>query len=1095
MLQYREAIIATVSRNPVTVIQADTGAGKTTQVPLMLLAAGFGRKGMIGVTQPRRIAAVSVAEYVCQLHGTECGGIIGYQIKGERITSHATKLKFMTEGILLRELHADPELRRYEVIVVDEAHERGINQDLLIALLKRVRRARPDLKVIIMSATIDATKFSVHFDNAPVITIPGRLFPVEVRYASETPLGTREILKACAETITRIVRSGERGDILAFLPDEKSIHEVERTLERDKIAGIRILPLYGSQDVGAQRAVFARTPLRRVILATNIAETSITIDGVVHVVDAGLIKQEQYVNASMSALIVTEHSKAGCDQRKGRAGRTQSGICHRLYRRDDFDDRPDFTEPEIRRTALDQILLNLRVLGYTLDKVKGLEFMDPPGDDRWDEAEARLKALGAIDAKGAVTADGKRMHELPVAPMLGRMILEGEKRGCLTEIATIVAGFSARPVFLKAKDRDEQDAYDDVQQRFKDLSSDALTLLSVWRSWCAAGENGRRNDWAKQHRLSTRALREIERDRDHLIGVFETLGMELTSNEGPIEVRKAVAAGLMTNLCVAGGTHCYSWRDRGDIFIHPGSAVFGGRPRFMVCAEIVETTKAFARNCTAIEEAWIAELIPASALERKWRVEPNYSGGDAFMIEVVSWQGTPLSSRTITEFPSEAIPVVVQSVLSEIIAGFSDIKHPDSPSNRVVWHAIVDAIGLQLSWLPRVESLADCPSVVRMARFILERLAGARTIAEVRQRDLQLRLEDYLTPEQVAEHKERVVAEQVRVEAARVVREEMRQRELAEREAATRARAAAVAPLRERIEGIKQRLQGLGGDKVVRLRHLVECVAGRLDYGAWSVAELIREVDGFEAGVTTIEHEQHDKAELSEFAWQSVLETFPACLLCGGAWQVSGSTMLVCTALHESHRIIGRVGDTSRVGDVGCFRTDRDEDVARVSVGSIGVALIFTGARTHAWSGKKFKTVRFEPCAAILPPTLASEHAAIARDLEEYRRSRQELGAVHQRVREASAGGATVKPLTFRIKDGQAFAQNGIAQYRSAYQDPYPVDGETWFCRIGTDLGGRVIEVHPLFKASAISCEQDLEDLRALLRETYPGLPDSAFLP
>ncbi|MFH1098722.1 MAG: ATP-dependent RNA helicase [Candidatus Uhrbacteria bacterium] len=1094
VLGFKEAIIKTVSDNPVSIIQADTGAGKTTQVPLMLLGAGFGRRGAIGITQPRRIAAVSMADYVARLHGSELGNIIGYQIKGDRAMSGATCVKFMTEGILLRELHSDPELRRYEVVIVDEAHDREINQDLLLALLRKVRGARPSLRVVIMSATIDAARFSAHFDHAPVITIPGRLFPVEVRYASETPVGMKDLLSFCAETIERITRSRERGDVLVFLPDEKSIHAVEGLLGRQRIAGIRILPLFRNQSKDEQHAVFQRTPLRRVILATNIAETSLTIDGVVHVVDSGLVKQEQYVNASMSALVVTEHSKAGCDQRKGRAGRTQPGICHRLFCRDDFGVRPDFTEPEIRRTALDQILLHLHGLGYTLDEVKELTFIDPPGDDRWDEAETRLQALGALDANGAVTPDGERMERLPVAPMLGRMILEAERYGCLEEIVTVVAGFTARPVFLKAKDRDAQAEVSTAQREFMDPSSDALTLLKVWGAWCAAGDNGRRKEWARMHRLSICAFREIEREREHLFGVLQSLDVAVTSNTDPVAVRKAVAAGLMTNLCAMRGGNCYAWHDRADVFVHPGSSTFSAHPRYMVCAEIVETTKAFARNCTAVEEGWIADLIPKHLLVRQWRIErPLFSEGVS-VVESVSWQGMVLTSRAVVEFPAEAIPVVAEAILQEIMGGGRGLIHPHSAENQVVWRVLEDALALEPCLTMTDATVEQCSVLARVCRFFADRFAGVTTIAEVRQRDLRLRLEDFLTPEQVATHRERVAAEQATIETERRAREEREGQERERREREKQARAGLLDPLRKRIEDLRQRINGLTGDRVERIRSELERAARELDWEWVTADEIQRTIGTLEGSTASVEIEQHDKIELSDLGWQAVLDHSPVCPFCGSAWREFSGRSLRCSEKHDRQRLIpdGRM-------TLGRFTTNRDEGFAQMTMdGDGGVMIHFQAARTQAWSGRKFKTVRFEPCAAILPSELVSQRDAILCDLEEFNRARQEVEAVAQRVREIEATGASVRRLTFRVVDGLAVAENGSVRYQSAFQDPYPSGGETWFCRIGGEFSGsgrRIVEVQPVFKAGAVSNEQDLEELRTLLRETYPGLPEHSFLP
>lgn len=650
ILAYEEQIVEAVRLHQVTVIAAETGAGKSTQVPLMLLRAGFGREGMIGITQPRRVAAMSVAEYVAQCHGTRLGDVIGYQIRGERVLGQQTRVKFMTEGILLREIHPDwdPQLRKYEIVIVDEAHERGINQDLILALLKRVLRERPDLKVIIMSATMNEERFAQHFADekttVPIIRVPGRVFPVEVRYEQETPFRP---VDACVAKVADIVRSGERGDVLVFLPDEQTIKQACDGIEGERLSNVRVLPLYGNQSPDEQRLVFERTRERRVIVATNIAETSLTIDGVIHVVDSGLVKGMCYVSAGMSALRVMEHSQAGCTQRAGRAGRTQPGVCHRLFTREEFEDREPYTEPEIRRMALDQILLHLRVLGYSMDEIREFEFMDPPGDRRWDEAEERLMLLGALDKDGAVTKDGKVMEGLPVAPILGRMILAAAKFGCVREIVTIAAAFTARQVFVRPRGK-EYDA-DEAHTRFKGLHSDALSLLHAYKAWCAQkDENGNRNAWARDNFLSSRALREIDRNREQLLGILAHEGVELSSTENDVQIRKAVTAGLIVNLCHGRG-RMYQWGARDDIFIHPGSVLFALGPELFVCASIVQTKKAFARECTAVEAQWLLDIVPAHQIRRVIVKDWDAKASDYRWYLVQTWRSIELSREPITD--------------------------------------------------------------------------------------------------------------------------------------------------------------------------------------------------------------------------------------------------------------------------------------------------------------------------------------------------------------------------------------------------------------------------------------------------------------
>lgn len=741
ILDFGDLITKTVWGNPVTIIAAETGAGKSTRVPLMLLQMEMGKRGLVGVTEPRRIAAQSIARYVAELHGSELGRTIGYQIRNDKQMSKNTRVKFMTEGILLRELHSDPELRRYEVVIVDEAHERGVNQDLLLALLKRVRRRRPSLKIVIMSATIDEERFSEYFDNAPIVKVPGRVFPVEVRYAAETPESTKQVIEVCVAKVAEIARSEEAGDILVFLPDEAVIREVCDRLDEELQQTVRILPLYGNQSPDEQRRVFEPTPERRVIVATNIAETSITVPHVVHVVDSGLIKAVRYVSSAMSALQVIDHSRAGSDQRKGRAGRTQPGICHRLFTEESYNERPAYTDPELRRMALDQILLHLRSLGYSMHDVVGLEFLDPPGDERWQEAEARLKLLGALDAEGNVTDDGRRMERLPVAPMLARMLLAAEKYGCVEPMARIVAGLSSRPVFVRPRGMEDQANL--AHQAFKHPGSDALTLLGVWRTWEAGSkENGALGKWAKEHFCSSRALRDIERNSEQLLAILEESGVKITANSDPETICRAVAAGLIANLCVRCGRYNYDWQGRKDVFIFPGSALFGYGPGMMVCSVVVETTRAYARNCTTIEEEWLDELVPVHVREKKWEFWLTH-GGDVSVMECETWQGTVITRHKVDEFPAEAEPALVERLIGEI-EGSQGVSigsfHDQSRANQASWRRILQAHGVSLWDKPELRQELE----TRLRAFLAERVRGVRTLEAARSCDIELHLEDWL---------------------------------------------------------------------------------------------------------------------------------------------------------------------------------------------------------------------------------------------------------------------------------------------------------------------------------------------------------------
>lgn len=1088
-------IVKTVQENSVVVIAAETGAGKSTKVPLMLLKAGFGAQGQIGITQPRRVAVMTVSEWVAELHGTPLGETIGYQIGGERKLSRETRVKFMTDGILLRELHSDPELRRYEVVIVDEAHERGVNQDLILALLKRLRARRPDMKIIIMSATIDEKRFSDFFGGAPIIKVPGRVFPVDIRYGTETPT-QREMPKTMACAIADMIRGGERGDILGFLPDEQTIKKCCDELDAESLENVRVLPLYGSQAPDEQRAVFARDDKQRIIIATNIAETSVTIDGITVVVDSCLIKQVVYVSASMSALRVTDHSRAGCDQRAGRAGRTRPGTCLRLSTKDDFDDRPSYTEPEIRRMSLDQILLNLRVLEYTLGEVKSFEFMDPPGDARWDEAHDRLKLLGALDKDGTVTEDGLRMNRLPVAPVFGRMLLAAEVYGCLNELATIVAGLIARTVFVRPRGKDKE--ADAAHLRFKSPLSDCLTILKVFGAWLTAGENGKRNVWARDNFLSSKALREIERNREQILDVLYAEKMLVVSSSDETIIRKAVAAGLIVNLCTKAGRFNYSAHGRDDVFIYPGSSLFGAGPKTMVAAELYESTtekgtKLYARTCTAIDEKWIMELVPADACVRTITIERGgvWRDGPLEAIEKISWQGTVIREERITTLTTRHIATIATLILLETVRPHRTAIHPKTEMNRALWGVIAAAKDIMISsWSSETlnELVNKYPILIKIGAYFAKCMGAAKTLDEVLTADITLALEDWLSPEEIAAHQAAVEAATIRRErAAAEWDERQRERETAYA-AEQREWEETRAPLRTQIRELKTRLEALSGPEAASL--LSQLNWAEMDM-RWSTPDRTRDqVHSIRVRTEEIERKQAHRQGATRQIWDTVLAAFPACPLCGGAWQEVSSQALRCQEVHDLNRVIA-LGDEGRAGVLSHFKTDRDETAARIEIVHGGaVMVLFEFGRTEAWPQKKFKSVRQEVEAAVLPASLMGQRKQILDDLAALRQAREELQAVMDRVKEAEkkVGAGAMRTLTFKVVGGEAVAEEGGMRYRSAYQDPYPQAGETWFCRVGRNLGG-TIEVHPEFKAGSVASTKDLDELTKLIQETYPGLP------
>ncbi len=805
---YEAEFLDLVRKNQVVILAAQTGAGKSTKGPLALLRAGLGSHKLIGVSEPRRPAATMLADWVSELYGTDLGAVVGYQIGQDRMLGDETRLAYITEGVLLNQLHSDPLLHRYSVICLDEVHERGVNQDLLMALVKSVLPKRADLKVVVMSATIDTEKFSKYFGNAPVLTVPGRVFPVEVRYAKETP-ESGDMVKAMIEKILEILHNNEPGDILAFLPDQASITQVVNALEKEKereLSRYRFLPLYGSQAPDDQKEVFKVDGRRRIIVATNIAETSLTIDGVRHVVDSGQIKATVYVDASMSALQVTEHSRAGCDQRKGRAGRTQDGICHRLFSQEDFESRVAFTKPEILRMSLDQVLLDLRCLKYTLSEILALDLMDAPKTVQWKDAETRLKLLGALDADGEVTKDGMRMKRFHVEPMIGRMILEGERHECLDEVITIAACLAGtRPIFVAPKDKREEARR--AKKGFDDPNSDLLTFLKVWRDWDRTDGDHR---WARENFLSSRALTQVDRLRDQLMSTLEQEGVTYSSSQDSLKLRKAVASGLIVNIAQKSGRFNYSWNDR-TTFISPGSALFGDDPpELLVCTKAMGTTsdrgtKTYMHGCHAIDEKWLSELVPVEACKTVVSVarENIFSSGAEMFVCCRTWNGIELERKTLETIPETLIPSIAALVAMQLSDGFGFFVN-NAPQLAKLWQQNFPTSALYVYGEERRKRIQ--PYVDQFTKAIAKKIVAESTPELVVAAMNTITSEDILTGDALKAYQAEHAAE---LQREREVAAEHARREEETRKAREKAQAE-FAPLREEFAVLDARVRALG---------------------------------------------------------------------------------------------------------------------------------------------------------------------------------------------------------------------------------------------------------------------------------------------
>nr|XP_054769577.1 pre-mRNA-splicing factor ATP-dependent RNA helicase DHX16-like [Lytechinus pictus] len=540
---FRDDLISAIKDHQVLIIEGETGSGKTTQITQYLHEAGFTKKGMkIGCTQPRRVAAMSVAARVAEEMGIKLGNEVGYSIRFEDCTSDRTIIKYMTDGMLLREFLGEPDLASYKVLIVDEAHERTLHTDILFGLVKDIARFRPDLKLLISSATLDTEKFAGFFDDAPIFRIPGRRYPVDILY---TKAPEADFLDACVISVLQIHLTQPDGDCLVFLTGQEEIETCMEMLQErvkklgNKVKELLVLPIYSTLPSDLQARIFEPTPpgARKVVLATNIAETSLTIDGIIYVIDPGFCKQKSYnARTGMESLVVTPISKASANQRAGRAGRVAAGKCFRLYTAWAFkNELEENTIPEIQRTNLGNVVLLLKSLG--INDLIHFDFMDPPPHETLVLALEQLYALGALNHKGELTKMGRRMAEFPVDPMLAKMILASEKYKCSEEILSITAMLSVNnAIFYRPKDKIVH--ADNARVNFFTPGGDHLTLLNVYNQWV---ETGFSTQWCFENFIQHRSMRRARDVRDQLQGLMERVEMEIVScGMDSVVIRKVI---------------------------------------------------------------------------------------------------------------------------------------------------------------------------------------------------------------------------------------------------------------------------------------------------------------------------------------------------------------------------------------------------------------------------------------------------------------------------------------------------------------------------------------------------------------------------
>jgi len=642
--QRREEIARAIQQNQVVVICGETGSGKTTQLPKICLELGRGMNGLIGHTQPRRIAARATATRIAQELKSELGRYVGFKIRFTDRASPETYIKLMTDGILLAETQGDPQLRQYDTIILDEAHERSLNIDFLLGYLRQLLPKRPDLKVIVTSATLDAERFSKHFNGAPVIEVSGRLYPIETRYRPFGEDDDRDLNEAIVDAVSEAHREGP-GDVLVFLPGEREIREAAEALRKHHPPGLEVLPLFARQSAQEQARVFAGHQGRRVVLSTNVAETSLTVPGIRYVIDSGLARVKRYSHRNkVEQLQVEPIAQSAAKQRSGRCGRVAAGVCLRLYDEDDFNKRLAHTEPEILRSSLAGVILRMKSL--RLGDVEDFPFLEAPLPRMIADGYQLLAELGAIDETSKeLTAVGRELAKLPLDPKIGRMILAAKEQGCLREMLIIAAALSSQDP--RERPQEQAGAADQAHAKWKDEKSEFLSWLKLWTAadevWKHETSNKQRQ-WCRQNFVSWLRLREWRDIHGQLITLCHEHGWKENQLDANYEsIHKALLTGLLGHIGLKHEAEPHYLGARGiKFYIHPGSALVKKAGRWIVAAELVETSRLFARCVARIEPEWLEQV--GAHLIRRHVFEPHWEKGPG---QVVAWERVTLHGLLI----------------------------------------------------------------------------------------------------------------------------------------------------------------------------------------------------------------------------------------------------------------------------------------------------------------------------------------------------------------------------------------------------------------------------------------------------------------
>ena len=760
----KDEILEAIRAAPVVIIAGETGSGKTTQIPKICLEAGRGLEARIACTQPRRVAALSLSRRIAEELQVDWGREVGCKIRFKDQTSDQTLIKMMTDGMLLAEIQQDPQLLEYDTVIVDEAHERSLNIDYLLGYLRLLRRRRSDLKLIVTSATIDTETFSKAFDDAPIIQVSGRMYPVEVRYWPLDELleesGDYTYIDAAVHAVEKVVEESRHGDVLVFMPTEKDIHECRDLLAGRPLQHAEILPLFGRLTAAEQQRVFAPQGRRRIVIATNIAETSLTIPGIRYVVDTGLARLSRYNSRNQTQRLPVEPiSQSSAEQRKGRCGRLANGICIRLYDESDLLSRPPYTQPEIQRANLAAVILHMMAL--RLGDVETFPFIDPPLPQAIRAGFLLLEELGALDAQRRLTRRGRDMARLPIAPTVARMVLQARAEGALREVLVIAAAISIQDPRERPQDQKEQ--ADQMHRQFLHSHSDFLTFLNIWDAYHDQLEErhtqNQMRKFCRAHFLSYARMREW---RDIHVQLSETLreigGFKIDQEAADHDaIHRAVVSGLLGNIARKKEFNFYRAARGREVMLFPGSSLFQARgkskspapdktPEWVVAAEMVETSRLFARTCARISAAWLVELgghlCRASYKEPYW----NERSGRVLVRETLTLYGLEVLSHRIAYQrvdPAHATEIFIREAL---MGEQLEVPHAFLQHNRRLYHKIetyqtrlrrhYGADLEEVVYQFYAQRLEEVSSVHDLNRVVRENLAGDPEFLHMREADL-----------------------------------------------------------------------------------------------------------------------------------------------------------------------------------------------------------------------------------------------------------------------------------------------------------------------------------------------------------------------